>query len=72
MNNTKQKTYHFRDRIFALVPEAGRAFALQIRPAWRPQGFALRYPSAHLFAKNSPPDCFLNAADLLRFKSYNQ
>ena len=56
------KTKHrFRGALFLARCE-GHGFATQILTPW---GIA----SADLFAKNSPPDCFLNAKTLSGFES---
>ena len=68
MNNTKRKSCHFRDRIFALVEVTGLAVCFAYYPlADRTVNRAV--PVCALLAKHSPADCVLYASDLLRFES---
>ena len=55
-------------RVFVFTGAVGPHIASQSDLLAHPS-LRLRYRASHLFAKNSPPDCFLNAKTLLGFKS---
>ena len=65
---TKNPKPNLTVRFEILVPVAGPRIAMQYALLGDPT-LRVRYLPAQLFAKNSPPDCFINAKTLLGFKS---